>query len=173
MFNNIPIDMGIKACMDAWRLLCAAEFPDHPVSPELLGEIVKFILDKSWFLFLSEVYSIHCGTAMGQRHSVVLANCFMSFLLSHFFVDHPEWLAFIPHVWGKPFLRRLLDDIFTFWGGNRESFDRFVACLSTFCSDSGYGIQLEATGFGSNVHFLDLGIYCNPWGRWHSRIFSK
>eukprot|EP00974_Lingulodinium_polyedra_P075149 7281451-Lingulodinium_polyedra.AAC.1 len=39
MFTNIPTQKGTEACQRAWALLLDQHFPNHPVSPELVGRV--------------------------------------------------------------------------------------------------------------------------------------
>ena len=107
------------------------------------------------------------GTALGQRHSVVLANIFMSYMLERFFRDQPAWKAHLP------LFKRFLDDIVLWWHGSYELYVSFVACLNTWSSLKGYKVQFKISGFGGPLDFLDLQIYKNSIGEWHTRLFCK
>ena len=142
MFTEIPQAYGSYSCAWAWHRLKETTFPDHPLTPFAIYVMVNFILTHSFFTFLDATYSILGGTAMGQSHSVVLANVFMSLVVQHFIGTHPHWYPYMPFLSDQPFLKRMLDDLFFFWYGDRASFDSFLAEFNEF-------IQTWATKFSS------------------------
>ena len=103
---------------------------------------------------------------MGQRHSVILANVFMSFFFAEFFRAFPHWAA------NLPFFRRFLDDIFGFWNGTAMLFVCFVSHLNSWSKSQGYGIEFEITGFGAPLSFLDMEAYASS-GSWQTRLYYK
>ena len=104
---------------------------------------------------------------MGNRHSVVLANIFMSAFFTCFFGAHPEWLAHLP------FFGRFLDDILGFWKGSWVEFQEFVRVLNSWSESNGWQVQFNIEQFGGCVSFLDLEIYKNRSNEFHSRLFFK
>ena len=111
------------------------------------------------------------GTAMGQRHSVVLANVFMSHFFRKFFAANQEWKRRLP------FFKRFLDDIFGFWNGPLSCLYCFVADLNSWSATNGWQIQfkLDTVGDTGNkmASFLDVNVYLNNLRQWHTTLFSK
>jgi len=169
MFVNLPGGDCAMVCKQMWERIKPRFCPDHPVSGTFISELILFILSHTWFTFGDKAYSVCGGTAMGQRHSVVLANIFMSHFFAEFFEQHPHWKAHLP------FFKRFLDDIFGFWKGSWLLFQRFVAQINRWSHDKGWKIEfeLEQCQFGGVVSFLDLDIYKNSAGQWHTKLFCK
>ncbi len=173
MFTEIPQAYGSYSCAWVWHRLKETTFPDHPLTPFAIYVMVNFILTHSFFTFLDATYSILGGTAMGQSHSVVLANVFMSLVVQHFIGTHPHWYPYMPFLSDQPFLKRMLDDLFFFWYGDRASFDSFLAEFNEFTTNVGYKVQLLATGFCKKVQFLDIEVYQDWDSTWQSKIYHK
>ena len=106
------------------------------------------------------------GTANGVGMAFVYANTFMCRIFLQFLAEHPHWASVIP------FLRRMLDDSFGFFG-DETSTKAMVSSLNSWSIRKGYKVQFVFTGFGKEVNFLDLGIYLNRRSEWHSRVYSK
>ena len=127
----------------------------------------NIVLAHTWFCFGTYVYKIIGGTPMGLCHSVALATIYMATLLEAFFVARPMWKSFLPY------FGRFIDDIFGFWRGSRASFDTFVDELNIWSRDNGWVIQFEVGVFGDRVPFLDLEVYRNDGGEWHTTLYFK
>ena len=95
MFTNIPFEKSKDACVRVWDVLREQRFHDHEVTPEIMGRLITFVLENSYIMFLGVVYKSILCTPMGQRHSVVLANIFMTELYTSFIPTVPEYLPYL------------------------------------------------------------------------------
>ena len=83
-------------------------------------------------MFRGEAYSVVGGTAMGQRHSVVLANIFMAYFFDAFFTKHPLWK---PHI---PCFKRFLDDVFLFFKGSWQQYQSLIETINVWSRANGW-----------------------------------
>ena len=93
IFPNIPEDKGADACCTASERVRQDLPTVHPVTSDILRELLTFVLQHTWFTFDGKAFSILGGTAMGHQHSVPYANIFMSVLLALYRLSHSEHLA--------------------------------------------------------------------------------
>ena len=115
----------------------------------LRGSYLQFVL-YTWSAFGSEVSSAKGGTAMGQKHSVVSANIFMSRFFEAFSRANLSWKAYIAFF--KPFLDALFGFLLRRSGPIPPHFDQPVAPqaslegpLPAACIE---GLGLRAVGGG-------------------------
>ena len=141
-------------------------FPTHPVSTLCLEALILFLFNHAFFIFDEQVYQQIKGCPMGMSAMVVLANCFMSSLLTDFFLAHPDLREHLP------FFQRYLDDIFGFWNGSKEELEHLILVLNQWSTKNDWQVQFELTAYGKTVDFLDITIYLNK-GNWHTKPFSK
>ena len=104
-------------------------------------------MENSIITFNGGVYKIIDGTPMGHRHSVTLANCFMSKLLREFLAEHQDIDD------QMEFLGRFLDDLFGFWNGTEEQLLKVLDTLNEWCVEKGYKVQFELAGKGAWFEF--------------------
>ena len=167
MFTTIPIDKGMDACAAAWSVLKSTRFPSHPVEPDHIKWMTKFLLENALVSFGDMTYKSLNGTPIGHRHSVVLANAFMSACISAF------WKEFPNHSFQTPIFLRMLDDCFGLWNGTKSSFDTFLIDFNQWLIEYDWGIQFELSCFGDPCQFLDVEIYRNIYGIIHTRLYYK
>ena len=96
---------AVKVAAKAWTILKTALFPTHPADAVLVEKITKFVLGNSFVTFLDLVYAIIQGTGMGLRHSIPIANAYMSFLISDFLAARPEYKPTLQRKTTKEYFR--------------------------------------------------------------------
>ena len=137
MFVNAPVTKKPQCCALARDKFKADHHPQHPMTWSILKKIVLFILENSWFEFDDIVYSILSGTAMGQRHSVGVANSFMSACITEYTTEHPERFELVG------LLKCLFEDLFGFCNDTAEEFDHWIQLFNHWSIRKGYQIQFQ------------------------------
>ncbi|XP_069609793.1 uncharacterized protein [Ranitomeya imitator] len=111
-------------------------------------ELLRFVLEKNYFIFDRTFYKQASGTAMGAKCAPSYANLFMGWWeethvqkLRSYSLHVIKWLRFI-------------DDIIIIWSGTSDELGAFIEELNNNC----WNIKLTTTFSTISVDFLDLRV---------------
>ena len=130
-----------------------------PISPELLEELILFVLQHTTFEFNGNYYTQNYGTTMGANFSVKFANIYMYKFLTKYVKNK-----------NLDFLARLVDDIFFLWHNSTDNLITFIEQLNT----KHQTIKFELTYSDTEINFLDTTIYIDKnTNTLHSKLYIK
>jgi hypothetical protein len=122
--------------------------PDiKPVPNPLIAEMIKIILNQTFFSFNNNLFLQNYGITMGAPSSVKLANITLYKHLNKILKDYPKTLPLIQ--------LRLIDDIFGIWGGTEEELLEWVQ----FLNNSHTSIKFTLEFSKIEIPFLDTLVY--------------
>ena len=140
LYSNIPIEGGLEAVSEAFRL-----HPD-PRRPDLtLLTMLRLLLTHNTFTFEGQQFLQCTGTAMGAAYSGAFANIYMARWETRTLAHHLQ-----PRIW-----LRFIDDIFGLWDHGLDALHEF----HNFLNGIDNNIQLDMHFDSNSVRFLDLEIY--------------
>lgn len=122
--------------------------PDmRPIPGTLIKEIIKIILNQTFFSFNNKTYLQNYGITMGAPSSVKLANIALYKHLDKILKNY---------VHAQPMLQlRLIDDIFGIWSGSENELLAWVKYLN----DSHRSIKFTLDFSKTEIPFLDTLVY--------------
>ena len=166
LYTNIPVDHAIEVLKQLIQENLHL-FP-RPELPELMVEMLEFVLKNNIMEYKEMVFKQIFGIAMGTPLAPVLANLYLAFLERVLKEKAAE--ASIP--W--PILyKRFIDDCFVIYQGGKTQLLRFISLFNSLVES----ITLSLESFGSSANFLDLTIYkgkrFRKEGRLDVKIFQK
>jgi hypothetical protein len=167
------------ACLPPTTILLIADvdslYPSIPIQPalhrvvrrlnnkapefQLLVELLRIQLAHNYFEFQGQFYKQIKGLPMGKAWAPVVASIYMD-----------EWESSLWRVLGfEPIIYvRYIDDIFAVFN-NKDDAEAFVRAASVHDQN----IRLSEISMGSSVHFLDLQISINHFGRFETSLYRK
>ena len=144
LYTNIIHKEGIELAVKALHTTYNAD-PDQP-PPEIIGEMLKFILTNNVLEFEGQHYLQLQGCAMGSKCSPSYACIFMG---------HMEQR--LQAIGGQKILlwKRFIDDIFLIWKGSQTEFSEFLEEINTLHNTIKFTSECSET----EINFLDTTLY--------------
>ena len=140
LYNNVPIEEGIKVVSEAFLVHKDAKRPDSTII-----SMLRLLLTSNVFVFNNRKYLQLRGTPMGGAYSGSFASIYMT-----------AWEKKAASYQLKPRLWvRFIDDIFGIWDYGTESLKDFHFFLNDL--DSNISVDLQHSS--SSIRFLDLELY--------------
>jgi hypothetical protein len=126
---------------------------------QLVTELLRIQLAHNYFMFQGKAFKQIKGLPMGKAWAPVVASIYME-----------EWESSLWRVLGfEPILYvRYIDDIFAVFNNAYEA-HKFVEAAAVHDTH----IRLSETNIGRSVHFLDLRISINDFGRFETSLYRK
>ncbi|XP_070548794.1 uncharacterized protein [Ptychodera flava] len=137
LYTNIPHQYGITAVKEALR--------EHNIStpnPDLIAEMLEFILTKNFFQFNNEFFLQLQGTAVGTKVAPAYANIDSSKLEKDILTSTPKK----QQKW-----KRFIDDIHFRWPHTTDELIQFY----TFCNNIHETLKFTIEHSNSELPFLD------------------
>lgn len=144
LYTNIPHNEGIEICVKALREQANPD-PSRP-PPEIVGELIRIVLNNNVFTFDEKYYLQVQGTAMGTKLAPAYANIFMSKIETDIQDRAPDRIAF----W-----KRFIDDIFVIWTGSKEEFKKLMEEANSLHETIKFTYEVSE----SETVFLDTIVY--------------
>lgn len=140
LFTNTPIDLAMQGINNRWSYICKrTDIPQH----EFLN-IVKFILDSSYFIFNDNIYKQTFGTPMGSPLSPIIADIVLQDIENK--ALHKLNLKF-------PFFYRYVDDIIL--ATHPHNIDTVWNTFNSYHERIRFTIEYEDN---QGISFLDLKL---------------
>ena len=163
LYTNIPQTEGSQLVTEFYtETLQHLTSPIKAIPPNLLQELILFVLQHTTFEFNNQYYTQNYGTTMGSSFSVKFANIYMHKFLERFL-----------HTYTGPipqFIARLVDDIFFLWFHPENDLHKLVDKLNK-CHTT---IKFEMNYSYTDINFLDTTVYVNPSTHTlHTKLYIK
>ena len=144
LYTNIIHEEGIQQAIQALHSTYNVD-PDQP-PPEIVGEMLKFILTNNVFEFEGQPYLQLQGCAMGSKCSPSYACLFMGNLELQ-----------LQSMGGNKILLwlRYIDDIFLIWNGSQTEFNLYLEEINKIHRT----IKFTAECSDKEINFLDTTLY--------------
>jgi len=143
LYTNIPIDGAIEAIKRQF-----IKYPDNKRPDSVIINLLKIILFNNDFTFDNSTYLQNSGVAMGQRFAPSVANIYLNDWEENVRLIHPNF----PSIW-----LRYIDDIFTIWNDDLNSFFSFFDEINSFDRHIKFTYEYSH----DSIDFLDLTIFKN------------
>jgi hypothetical protein len=132
-----------------------------PIPEDVLQQMIKIILNQTFFTFNKQEYLQNYGITMGAPSSVKLANITLHKHLENILRNYPKTL---------PKLQlRLIDDIFGIWQGNEFELLEWVK----FLNDSHNTIKFTVEYSKTQIPFLDTLVYFDDNNKLKTKLYKK
>ncbi|XP_070549549.1 uncharacterized protein [Ptychodera flava] len=137
LYTNIPHSYGIQAVKEMIE-----ENNTITVNPELICEMLQFILTKNYFEFNGQYYLQICGTAMGSKVAPSYANITMGKLERQILENYTP----APDNW-----KRFIDDVRFMWQHGLDQLKQF----HQYCNSVHPTLQFTLEYSDKQISFLD------------------
>ncbi|XP_077977051.1 uncharacterized protein LOC144442164 [Glandiceps talaboti] len=154
LYTNIPHEYGIKAVQEALE-----ENNTTTPHPQLVTEMIEFILSKNYFKFNDTFYLQIQGTAMGSKMAPSYANIAMGKLEKEIISSSP----LKPEKWN-----RFIDDVRFIWLHG----DQQLSDFHTHCNSIHPTLQFTMEHSTSEIAFLDTKMFIKN-NELHTTVYSK
>lgn len=125
-------------------------FQAHRSSRELLLELLRFLLEHTFFLFNGKIYKQKKGTAMCTACAPTYANLFLAWWeRTQVLIENMD-----NHISRILLWACIIDDVFILWMCPEENCEEFVVCLNV----NNIGMYFTSKIQHDCIHFLDLTI---------------
>ena len=163
LYTNIPQTEGSQFVSEFYtETLQYWNSPLKSIPPELLQELILFVLQHTTFEFNNQYYTQNYGTTMGSNFSVKFANIYMHKFLQRFL---STYTGPIPK-----FFARLVDDIFFLWFHTEPELQDLVDTLNKYHPT----IKFEMNYSHTDINFLDTVVYLNSdTHTLHTKLYIK
>ena len=140
LYNNVPIEEGIRAVSEAFLVHKNPQRPDATII-----SMLRLLLTSNVFVFNNRQYVQLRGAPMGGAYSGSFASIYMTA-----WEENAAAYQFKPRLWV-----RFIDDIFGIWDYGIESLMAFHSFLNGLDSNISVDLQHSST----SIRFLDLELY--------------
>lgn len=160
LFTNVPIE---AACHAAFlRLESDTTLPARTkLSPAQVVDLLKFVLQSTYFMYNGGFYEQQEGAAMGSPVSAVIANLFMESFEEQALKDCPPDCT--PRIW-----KRYVDD--TFIVVDSPAAEKLLDYMNAQVSSIRFTMEKEVD---SSIAFLDTLVHRTPDSRFVTTVYRK
>ena len=154
LYTNIRHEDGIEATVEALHATYAKDEDQPP--PEVIGDMLRFILTHNVFEFEEKYFLQLQGCTMGSKCSPSYACIYMGLVEKTLQFLGGEKIA----LW-----KRYIDDIFVIYNGSKDEFACFMSQINTLYDTIKFTYECDF----QQLNFLDTTVY--KGSRFHSTGF--